>query len=86
MAEMTMETVKGFLLKEGSIGVVDHGVARLLHSELAPEYLNLALKADWLWFDKVWFSREDFALLCKQLRVQRQAASHEPAVAVLAAV
>jgi hypothetical protein len=73
MTEMTMETVRRFLLTEGSIGVVDHGVARLLHSELAPEYLALAVKADWLWFDKVWFSREDFVRLCTEVLVERDA-------------
>lgn len=73
MAEMTLEIVRRFLLTEGSIGVVDReGVARLLHPELDPEYLNMAVKADRLWHDKVWFSRQDFLQLCTRVLAQSE--------------
>jgi hypothetical protein len=76
MTEITMETVRRFLLQEGSIGIVDHaGITRLLHPALAPQYLDLAQEADRLWYNRVWHSRQEFLQLCAKFRIEVQTPS-----------
>ena len=73
MTEITMETVKRFLLEEGSIGVVDRaGITRLLHAALEPQYLDLTQNADRLWYNRAWHSRQEFLVLCAKARIEGQ--------------
>lgn len=71
MMQVTAETVNRFLLREGSIGVVDRaGIIRMLHPYLLPEYLRLAETADRLWRDGTWHSREQFLELCEKFQIE----------------
>jgi hypothetical protein len=67
---LSIQTVKDFLQKEGSIGVVDHtGITRMLHTEL-PEYLDLTLEATRLWHKGMWHSRDQFLQLCANSQME----------------
>jgi hypothetical protein len=73
MTKIATETVRRFLVQEGSIGVVDRaGVTRMLYPALPPEYLDLAQTADRLWYNRTWHSREEFLQLCTECRIEIQ--------------
>ena len=73
MTKITPETVRRFLLQEGSIGVVDRaGVTTMLHAALPPDYLDLAQTADRIWHKRKWHSREEFLQLCTECRIETQ--------------
>ena len=73
MTNIATETVRRFLVEQGSIGVVDRaGITRMLHPASPTQYLDLTQTADRLWHKRTWHSREEFLRLCTEFRIETQ--------------
>ena len=93
MTKIATETVRRFLVEQGSIGVVDRaGVTRMLNPASPPQYLELAQTEDRLWVNRTWHSREEFLQLCTKFRIEIQekppfeSGDPEPALTTCAAL
>lgn len=66
MAEITLESLRAFVIAHGDIKVVDRGGKTIMLQPDVPDVFDLIAKADRFWYGDRWYSREGFLRLLKK--------------------